>query len=68
MRSPPTGCSGSSLSKLQVCRRDGLPAIYQPIALLWTFGGAFDDEPRLVKSVEMDDLHRRRPRPDARPP
>jgi 5-methylcytosine-specific restriction protein A len=26
------------LSRLQVYRRDGLPALYQPITLLWAFG------------------------------
>jgi 5-methylcytosine-specific restriction enzyme A len=40
------------LSKLQVFRRDGLPALYQPITLLWAFGRAFDDEPRLVSWTE----------------
>lgn len=36
------------LSKLQVYRKDGLPALYQPITLLWAFGRAFDDRPRLA--------------------
>ena len=40
------------LGKLQVFRRDGLPALYQPITLLWAFGRAFDDEPRLVSWAE----------------
>ena len=40
------------LSKLQVFRRDGLPALYQPITLLWAFGRAFDDEPRLASWAE----------------
>jgi 5-methylcytosine-specific restriction protein A len=40
------------LSKLQVYRRDGLPALYQPITLLWAFGRAFDDEQRLVSWAE----------------
>jgi HNH endonuclease len=40
------------LSKLQVYRRDGRPALYQPITLLWAFGRAFDDEPRLVSWAE----------------
>jgi len=40
------------LSKLQVFRRDGLPALYQPITLLWAFGRAFDGEPRLVSWAE----------------
>jgi 5-methylcytosine-specific restriction protein A len=40
------------LSKLRVYRRDGLPALYQPITLLWAFGRAFDDEPRLASWPE----------------
>jgi len=40
------------LSKLQVYRRDKLPALYQPITLLWAFGRACDDEPRLVSWAE----------------
>jgi 5-methylcytosine-specific restriction enzyme A len=40
------------LSKLQVYWRDGLPALYQPITLLWAFGRAFDDEPRLASWAE----------------
>jgi 5-methylcytosine-specific restriction enzyme A len=35
-----------------VYRRDGLPALYQPITLLWAFGRAFDDEPRLASWAE----------------
>ena len=55
------------LSKLQVYRRDGLPALYQPITLLWAFGLAFDDEPRLVSWAEtrqqVSDLFNRYGRP-----
>jgi 5-methylcytosine-specific restriction enzyme A len=55
------------LSKLQVYRRDGLPALYQPITLLWAFGRAFDDEPRLVSWAEtrqqVSDLFDRYGRP-----
>jgi len=55
------------LSKLQVYRRDGLPALYQPITLLWAFGRAFDDEPRLVSWAEtrqqISDLFDRYGRP-----
>jgi 5-methylcytosine-specific restriction enzyme A len=40
------------LSNLQVYRRGGLPALYQPITLLWAFGRAFDDEPRLASWAE----------------
>jgi hypothetical protein len=40
------------LGKLQVYRRDGLPALYQPITLLWAFGRALDDEPRLASWAE----------------
>jgi len=40
------------LSKLQVFRRDGLPALYQPITLLWAFGRVLEDEPRLVSWTE----------------
>jgi len=55
------------LSKLQVYRRDGLPALYQPITLLWAFGRAFDDEPRIVSWAEtrqqVSDLFDRYGRP-----
>jgi 5-methylcytosine-specific restriction protein A len=55
------------LSKLQVYRRDGLPALYQPITLLWAFGRAFDDEPRLASWAEtrrqVSDLFDRYGRP-----
>jgi 5-methylcytosine-specific restriction enzyme A len=55
------------LSKLQVYRRDGLPALYQPITLLWAFGRAFDDEPRLAFWAEtrqqVSDLFDRYGRP-----
>ena len=55
------------LSKLQVYQRDGLPALYQPITLLWAFGRAFDDEPRLVSWAEtrrqVSDLFDRYGRP-----
>ncbi len=55
------------LSKLQVFRRDGLPALYQPITLLWAFSRAFDDEPRLVSWAEtrqqVSDLFDRYGRP-----
>src|SRR3984957_10450315 len=40
------------LSKLQVYRRDGLAALYQPITLLLAFGRACDGEPRLVSWAE----------------
>ena len=55
------------LSKLQVYRRDGLPALYQPITLLWAFSRAFDDEPRLASWAEtkqqISDLFDRYGRP-----
>jgi 5-methylcytosine-specific restriction protein A len=55
------------LSKLQVFRRDGLPALYQPITLLWAFSRAFDDEARLVSWAEarrqVSDLFDRYGRP-----
>jgi len=55
------------LSRLQVYRRDGLPALYQPITLLWAFGRAFDDEPRLASWAEtrqqVSDLFDRYGRP-----
>ena len=55
------------LSKLQVYWRGGLPALYQPITLLWAFGRAFDDEPRLASWTEtrqeVSDLFERYGRP-----
>jgi 5-methylcytosine-specific restriction enzyme A len=55
------------LSKLQVYRRDGLPALYQPVTLLWAFGRTFDDEPRLASWAEtrqqVSDLFDRYGRP-----
>lgn len=36
------------LTKLQVYRSDGLPALYQPITLLWAFARARRGDPRLV--------------------
>jgi 5-methylcytosine-specific restriction protein A len=55
------------VSKLQVYWRDGLPALYQPITLLWAFGRAFDDEPRLASWTEtrqqVSDLFHRYGRP-----
>jgi 5-methylcytosine-specific restriction protein A len=55
------------LSKLQVYRKDGLPALYQPITLLWAFGRAFDDEQRLASWAEtrqqLSDLFDRYGRP-----
>ena len=55
------------LSKLQVYRRDGLPALYQPITLLWAFGRAFDGEPRVASWAEtrqqVSDLFHRYGRP-----
>jgi 5-methylcytosine-specific restriction enzyme A len=51
------------LSRLQVYRRDGQPALYQPI----TLGRAFDDEPRLASWAEtrhqVSDLFDRYGRP-----
>jgi 5-methylcytosine-specific restriction protein A len=40
------------LVKLQVYRSGGLPALYQPITLLWAFGRARRGEPRLVSWQE----------------
>jgi 5-methylcytosine-specific restriction enzyme A len=55
------------LTKLQVFRRDGLPALYQPVTLLWAFGRALDDEPRIVSWAEtrqqVSDLFDRYGRP-----
>ena len=36
------------LSRLRVYRADGVPALYQPIVLLWAFGRAQRGDPRLV--------------------
>ncbi len=38
----------SRLAKLRVYRSGGLPALYQPITLLWAFGRAHRGEPRLT--------------------
>jgi 5-methylcytosine-specific restriction enzyme A len=55
------------LSNLQVYQTDGLPALYQPITLLWAFGRAFDDQPRLVSWAQtrqqVSDLFDRYGRP-----
>ncbi len=55
------------LSKLQVYRKDGLPALYQPVTLLWAFGRACDDEPRPASWAEtrqqVSDLFNRYGRP-----
>jgi 5-methylcytosine-specific restriction enzyme A len=40
------------LAKLQVYRSGGVPALYQPITLLWAFGRARRGEPRLVSWQE----------------
>jgi 5-methylcytosine-specific restriction enzyme A len=40
------------LSRLQVFYKDGLLALYQPITVLWAFGRAVDDEPRLASWAE----------------
>ena len=40
------------LSKLHVYRSDGLPALYQPITLLWAFARARRGDPRLVSWQE----------------
>jgi 5-methylcytosine-specific restriction enzyme A len=40
------------LTKLQVCRSDGVPALYQPITLLWAFARAHRSDPRLVSWQE----------------
>jgi 5-methylcytosine-specific restriction protein A len=40
------------LTKLNVYRSDGLPALYQPITLLWAFARAARAEPRLVSWEE----------------
>ena len=40
------------LTKLQVYRSDGLPALYQPITLLWAFARARRGDPRLVSWQE----------------
>lgn len=40
------------LTKLNVYHSDGLPALYQPITLLWAFARAGQAEPRLVEWEE----------------
>lgn len=40
------------LAKLRVYRRGGIPALYQPITLLWAFSRAHRGEPRLVSWPE----------------
>jgi 5-methylcytosine-specific restriction protein A len=40
------------LAKLHVYRREGIPALYQPITLLWAFSRARRGEPRLVSWPE----------------
>ena len=40
------------LTKLQVYRSDGLPALYQPITLLWAFARARRGDPRLLSWQE----------------
>jgi 5-methylcytosine-specific restriction enzyme A len=40
------------LTKLNVYRSEGLPALYQPITLLWAFARAGHGEPRLVPWAE----------------
>lgn len=40
------------LARLRVYRRDGIPALYQPIALLWAFARARRGEERLVSWAE----------------
>jgi len=40
------------LTKLQVYRSDGVPALYQPITLLWAFARARRGDPRLVSWQE----------------
>lgn len=40
------------LTKLQVYRSDGVPALYQPITLLWAFARARRSDPRLVSWQE----------------
>jgi 5-methylcytosine-specific restriction protein A len=47
-----TGRLVSLLTKLNVYRSDGLPALYQPITLLWAFARAGHGEPRLVSWEE----------------
>jgi uncharacterized protein with ParB-like and HNH nuclease domain len=42
----------SLLTKLNVYRSEGLPALYQPITLLWAFARAAGGEPRLVSWEE----------------
>jgi hypothetical protein len=40
------------LAHLRVYRRNGIPALYQPITLLWAFSRARRGEPRLVSWPE----------------
>ena len=40
------------LSRLRIYRREGIPALYQPITLLWAFSRARRGEPRLVSWPE----------------
>src|ERR1700761_1246331 len=40
------------LTRLRVYRREGIPALYQPITLLWAFPRARRGEPRLVSWAE----------------
>ncbi len=47
-----TGRLVSLLTKLNVYRSEGLPALYQPITLLWAFARAARGEPRLVSWEE----------------
>jgi 5-methylcytosine-specific restriction enzyme A len=59
------------LTKLDVYRVDGIPALYQPITLLWAFGRASRSEPRMVGWEEtarsVRDLLERFGRPGERP-
>jgi 5-methylcytosine-specific restriction protein A len=54
------------LTKLDVYRADGIPALYQPITLLWAFSRASRSEPRMVGWEEtgrsVRDLVDRHPR------
>lgn len=59
------------LTKLDVYRADGIPALYQPITLLWAFSRASRSEPRMVGWEEtvrsVRDLIERFGRPGERP-
>jgi 5-methylcytosine-specific restriction protein A len=59
------------LSKLDVYRSDGLPALYQPITLLWAISRANRGEPRMASWEEtvtsVGDLMGRYGRPRERP-